>query len=94
MLRKSLNCVVAAMTFLMGILLVGTTIDLLKKWVGLFAYLFGVLVAPIFAPTLIAFPWFEGWVSGQGPNHNAIIIWIAWLSVIALNVVVNMVNRR
>lgn len=94
MLRKALNFIVATLTFLMAILLIGTTGDLLKKWMGPFASLFGIIVAPIFAPTLIVFPWFQGWVSGQGVNHNAIVIWGAWLLMLLLNVAVNLIDGR
>ncbi|MBA7681294.1 hypothetical protein ES703_89632 [subsurface metagenome] len=90
---KLLEILTVILCVLNVIILVGTVIDLFKQWIGFLAYIVGVLVSPIFIPTLLFLPWFEAWVSKEPVSSTLVWIWAAWLVCILLRFSLHFFNK-
>lgn len=93
-LYKVLKIVTLILLVLNLIILVGTVVDLFGKWIGVIAYIVGVLVSPIFIPTLLFLPWFEAWVSKEPVSTTLVWIWAAWLVCVLLRLCLHFLRER
>lgn len=64
----------------------GTVVELLKHYVGFFAYILGIFAAPLFSPAILALPWFSAWVDSSDVNTNLSILWASWFVLLILRV--------
>ena len=89
-MTKAIKIAHLVLTILIGIILIGGVIDLLKRWVGVAAYFLWPFVSPIFSPAVFFLPWFNSWVDKEPVNERVLWIWIAWLAL----GIVRVLNRK
>ena len=81
-----ITLVTLILMLLNGIILIGTTIELLKGYIGVLAYIGWIIVAPILSPSIFALPWFDAWVAGSHVSPAIFWIWLSWIICIVIRI--------
>ena len=85
-LRVLVRIPAAVLTVLNTIVYIGSVIAMLKAWIGCFAYLAWVVVAPLCVPAIIILPWFDAWTADGHVSERVFWAWVLWLAVMAVGI--------